>query len=390
MPYQPNATTDNDDAAENDNYTPPAVAAIGPMPYQQNINDSDDKQGDQTTEAEADETQPDELHEEQDDAQDNLQNQEAEAQQPQGEILDIAQFSNNGIVVDGVEMYGEIAGVMLFGGSASAGQYYANVLNAYRQALGDEVNIYNLLIPTSAEFYLPNRFSRYSSSQQDSINYIYSLLDDGITTIDAYSAIKAHSDEYIYARTDHHWMQLGAYYAYTAFSETLGQAYPALSEYEHRQKDGFIGSLYHYTNDSRLLTAPETFVYYMPPNVDYVVRQLNYNTLAYMYDNQLYHEYASGGNMYGMFLGGDALHLKIETSVANGKSIVVFKESFGNAFIPFLVNNYETVYVIDIRYFGPSAIDYIKDEQINDVLFLNNIFAANTHSLISCIDNLRW
>lgn len=351
----------------------------------------------------SDDTQEDDSEEESRDTEDTTADSEntdeqpaqdttptTETTEPQGEILDITMFSNNGIVVDGVTMYDNTAGVMLFGSSNSAGQYYADVLNAYQVQLGSDVQIYNLLIPTSAEFYLPSRFSRYSSSQKDSIDYIYSLLSDDIITIDAYSALANHTDEYIYARTDHHWMQLGAYYAYTAFSQALGQSYPAIEEYEMRSKENFVGSLYTYTNDNRLYNSPEIFNYYMPPNVAYIVNSYDYNTLQFKHQTNLYHEYASGGNTYSMFLGGDNLHLKIDTSIKNGRSIAVFKESFGNAFIPFLVNNFETVYVIDIRYFGPSAVQYIKDQQITDVLFLNNIFAANTHSLIRYIDNLRY
>ena len=89
-----------------------------------------------------------------------------------------------------------------------------------------------------------------------------------------------------------------------------------------------------------------------------------------------------------MFLGADAIHTKITTSTKNGRKIVVFKESYGNAFVPFLVNNFEEIYVIDIRYFGTNAVDYIKKIGATDVLFIDNCFAANTSSLIKHIEDL--
>lgn len=302
--------------------------------------------------------------------------------------LEVSDFSNNGIVVDGVKMYGEDAGVMLFGGSKKQGERYANIINMYKEALGDGVNVYNMVVPTSVEFYLPKKYSKFSSSEKDAIDYIYSCLSPNVLSIDAYSRIAEHTDEYIYLRTDHHWSPLGAYYAYTAFCDALGMEYHDISEYTEKTKEGFVGSLYGYTNDITLANAPETFRYYLPPEVSYSVETYNYATLAKNNGGALFHEYVEGANCYGVFLGADAIHTKVTTDVKNGRKIVVFKESYGNAFVPYLVNNFEEIYIIDIRYFGKNALNYIRKVGATDVLFIDNCFAANTSSLITHIENL--
>lgn len=303
------------------------------------------------------------------------------------ETTGIADFSNNGIVVDGVKMYGEDAGVMLFGGNKKQGARYAEIINKYKASLGN-VNVYNMVVPTSVEFYLPKKYSKYSSSEKESIDYIYSCLSPDVTPIDAYSKLAEHTDEYIYLRTDHHWSPLGAYYAYTAFCEALGMEYHPITDYTEKVKEGFVGSLYGYTNDITLANAPEQFHYFLPPDVTYSVQTYYYDTLAPKNGGALFHEYVEGANCYGMFLGADAIHTKITTSAKNGRKIVVFKESYGNAFVPFLVNNFEEIYVIDIRYFGTNAVDYIKKIGATDVLFIDNCFAANTSSLIKHIEDL--
>ena len=305
----------------------------------------------------------------------------------ESEKTGIADFSNNGIVVDGVKMYGEDAGVMLFGGNKKQGARYAEIINKYKASLGN-VNVYNMVVPTSVEFYLPKKYSKYSSSEKESIDYIYSCLSPDVTPIDAYSKLAEHTDEYIYLRTDHHWSPLGAYYAYTAFCEALGMEYHPITDYTEKVKDGFVGSLYGYTNDITLANAPEQFHYFLPPDVTYSVQTYYYDTLAPKNGGALFHEYVEGANCYGMFLGADAIHTKITTSTKNGRKIVVFKESYGNAFVPFLVNNFEEIYVIDIRYFGTNAVDYIKKIGATDVLFIDNCFAANTSSLIKHIEDL--
>ena len=305
----------------------------------------------------------------------------------ESETTGIADFSNNGIVVDGVKMYGEDAGVMLFGGNKKQGARYADIINKYKASLGN-VNVYNMVVPTSVEFYLPKKYSKYSSSEKESIDYIYSCLSPDVTPIDAYSKLAEHTDEYIYLRTDHHWSPLGAYYAYTAFCEALGMEYHPITDYTEKVKEGFVGSLYGYTNDITLANAPEQFHYFLPPDVTYSVQTYYYDTLAPKNGGALFHEYVEGANCYGMFLGADAIHTKITTSTKNGRKIVVFKESYGNAFVPFLVNNFEEIYVIDIRYFGTNAVNYIKKIGATDVLFIDNCFAANTSSLIKHIEDL--
>lgn len=311
----------------------------------------------------------------------------AASETTESETTGIADFSNNGIVVDGVKMYGEDAGVMLFGGNKKQGARYAEIINKYKASLGN-VNVYNMVVPTSVEFYLPKKYSKYSSSEKESIDYIYSCLSPDVTPIDAYSKLAEHTDEYIYLRTDHHWSPLGAYYAYTAFCEALGMEYHPITDYTEKVKEGFVGSLYGYTNDITLANAPEQFHYFLPPDVTYSVQTYYYDTLAPKNGGALFHEYVEGANCYGMFLGADAIHTKITTSTKNGRKIVVFKESYGNAFVPFLVNNFEEIYVIDIRYFGTNAVDYIKKIGATDVLFIDNCFAANTSSLIKHIEDL--
>ncbi len=303
-------------------------------------------------------------------------------------VGDINEFLNNGIIVNGVDMYGEKAGIMLFGGNDKQGERYANLISAYKKQLGDGVNVYNLVVPTSVEFYLPKRYSRYSNSEKDEIDFIYSKLSEDVIPVDAYSVLEEHKDEYIYFRTDHHWTDLGAYYAYTAFCGAIGQTPPALADYTAITKEEpFVGSLYGYTSDVTLKNNPDVFTYYKTKS-DFKGESFYYDTFKSAGVNPIYHEYATGSNMYGMFLGSDSAHVKITTSAGTGRKIVMFKESYGNAFAPYLIDSFDEIYVIDIRYFGRNAVDYIKQVGATDVLFINNVFAANTSMLINGIERM--
>ena len=60
---------------------------------------------------------------------------------------------------------------------------------------------------------------------------------------------------------------------------------------------------------------------------------------------------------YSCFIGTDSPVAVIGGGVTNGKSIAIIKESVGNALATWAVNNYETVYVIDIRGFYDGGFD---------------------------------
>ena len=64
------------------------------------------------------------------------------------------------------------------------------------------------------------------------------------------------------------------------------------------------------------------------------------------------------------------------------------KESFGNAFVPFLVDSYEYVYVIDYRYFDGTLSDFVSEKNASDVLFINNVIATSTSARLNELSEL--
>ena len=71
-----------------------------------------------------------------------------------------------------------------------------------------------------------------------------------------------------------------------------------------------------------------------------------------------------------------------------GKIIAVVKESYGNAFVPYLTYNYEEVHVIDFRTFGDNLVSYCQQNGIDEVLFLNGVMSANTQIQLDSMSGL--
>ncbi len=275
----------------------------------------------------------------------------------------------------------------LYGGSHESARRYASVLNQYANLLPD-VQIYNMIVPTAVEFYLPQKYQSMNQSQKEVIDLIYGSLNPSIKKVDAYDALAAHTNEYLYFRTDHHWTGQGAYYAYTAFCKQAGFSPLSMDQFETRRLDNFIGTLYAQTPDRTLLQEPDYVDYYIFDQPYTAVRYDRGNPYKPVPHN-LWGEYAKSPNSYSVFLQGDFPLIEVDTGIHNGRKILVVKESYGNAFAPFLINHYEKVYIVDERYFERPLLDFIHKEGIHELLFANNAFAVCTPYQISCIENLK-
>jgi hypothetical protein len=74
------------------------------------------------------------------------------------------------------------------------------------------------------------------------------------------------------------------------------------------------------------------------------------------------------GGAYCTFMGGDSKITIVRTGTKNGRRLVIFKDSFGNAIVPFLTSGFEDIYCIDMRYFDPNLADFVIEQGITDVV----------------------
>lgn len=293
----------------------------------------------------------------------------------------------DGYLTEGYCIVGD-RGMTLFGGYRPVAEEYAAILTRFADKVAGKAKVYNIVVPCSGEFYLPEKYQSLSNSQKDNIKYLYSQLGESVAGVDAYGLISRHTDEYLYFRTDHHWTALGAYYAYAAFCNTAGLQAVGLEQVEKRTIPNFLGTVYGATRDPRLGENPDT--------VEYWITAPNGTAQLYMKGRENdpltlfpWSESSAGGNAYGVFIYADnPLFWAHNPDLANGKKALVLKESYGNAFAPWLFANYEDVYVIDYRHYEKSVYDFVLEKGIDTVIFINNSFAANTNFHAQRIDYL--
>jgi hypothetical protein len=251
---------------------------------------------------------------------------------------------------------------------------YAETLNAYMELLPDNARMFSLVAPIKVEFMGP-RYAAVNSSQYETINFINSFLHQDIITVDAHSFLARHSDEYIFFRLDHHWTMLGAYYAYLAFAEAAGFEPITIENYNEYAIGGFVGSLAVGTRNRVILSHPDTIYFYrLDDGTEFSKDMFTIPTNV-------------AALSYRIFLGGDRDFFYFTTSNENGRVLVVVKDSFANAMIPWLAPHYEKIVVIDPRQFTGSVSEVLAglvDYEI-DLIHINYIPATTMSELIEQI-----
>jgi len=275
---------------------------------------------------------------------------------------------------------------------------YAGAVGNLAAAMGPDVRTISLIPPNGGEFYSPESLHTGEHSQKDMIDFCYSQMDDKIITVDAYSKLRSHTDEYIYFRTDHHWTQLGAYYAYTAFCEAAGFDAVPLDQFQTGRYDIFLGSMYGFTEgypQSEVLKQnPDYLEYYLPIADTHARYYADGNLESGTPVSVVYTELDdSVSNKYLCFIGGDTPICIVESDVP-GPTCIVLKESYGNAFVPFLTSHYGRIIVIDPREFNRDGkptlnlTEFAADQGVDDLIVINYPYMINSKAFIRYLNAL--
>ncbi len=268
---------------------------------------------------------------------------------------------------------------------------YISSINAISAKAKPTNNVFAMVIPTSIDVTLNDALRKdvNSADQEKALNYFNSSIKNAITVNGILNAERLHRNEYIYFRTDHHWTALGAYYAYDEFCKTKGIAPVPLNAYQTVTYDNFTGTFF--TSAGKNSTLKE--------NADQVVTYTPFNNHTCTITREDGSEYnwaiVADVTDYGStlkylsFIGGDnPLTTIVNHDLPDGETCIVIKDSYGNAFVPFLLPHYSTIYVIDPRHFDNTLESFVQDKVINDVIFISNISTTRNNIFIGDMEEL--
>ena len=219
-----------------------------------------------------------------------------------------------------------------------------------------------MLVPTAAGFDSSICELAYNTNEQSLIADIYGRMEKD--TIDVYSYLEGRDD--IYFNTDHHWNSRGSYLGYQAYCESKGQKAYGYSFTE--VSDDFRGTLYSRSGmfnsePDRLYTINEL----QDADLDITVDGKEYNSL--FFDSHLDEK-----DEYSYYLDGNHSLVEIENrQLDDGSSLLLIKDSYAHIFVPYLVNDYQRIYMVDLRFYRQPVSELVSEYGIEDVLMLYNI-----------------
>lgn len=208
----------------------------------------------------------------------------------------------------------------------------------------------------------------------------------GLAAPDLLSALraKAGGDRQLYFRTDHHWTQDGAEIAWEVWREASGFGRDKVPQYKRELKsETFEGTTY--AKAPCFSAVPDPIISYEADFLNHVrifdekgqeVREGVYNPPALKsYDEYTY------------FVGENKPFLRFETGAGTGRSLLIFKDSYANALLPFLCAHYDTITMVDLRYTNEKMSDLMAKGPYDDLLFVYNVVTMaednNTFKLLN-------
>ena len=237
-------------------------------------------------------------------------------------------------------------------------------------------NVDVMIVPDSMEINKEKLVNFDGVDESLEIRYLYSKLNtNNINLVDSFKNINKYQE--LYYKTDHHWNTYGAYHAYVEYRKNKGKNYYDIDKFNIKKvSNNFLGSSYYKVLGIGDFEDIYKFDIKNNLKVNYVYeRQI---------ENSIYEKsFLNGRDQYSYFLNNNHALIEITNEDVNEGSIVVIKNSYANSFVPFLVNHYNKVFVVDLRYFSKNVSDLIEENSIDDILILYNL--NNLYSDLSII-----
>ncbi len=269
------------------------------------------------------------------------------------------------------------------------GKYLADCVNSFAENAGDEVSVRLMMIPSSEEYYAPSGIKKDAPSQIKSEKKVYKKLT-AAKGVKIAELLDEHKAEYLYSRTDYHWQPLAAFYAAREFASQAEVPFAEFDTYEAVEREGYLGAFYTVNNIQALAEYPDLFTYYKPANLDKCKVFFNDTWFGGEYESKLFFEDMDISSSYTVFVGTDQAIIEVDTDVKNDRVLVIFKDSYGNALVPFLTQSFSKIYVCDNRFFDVNSLWFVNEVGATDVLFALGAASTGDYDKISLIEQHMW
>lgn len=266
-------------------------------------------------------------------------------------------------------------------------------LNTFAEGLDSDIPVTFLLVP-NASCVLKDKLPSVNKceDQHATAEHIRGILSDRITLAYPEEVLRSEGGN-CYYRTDHHWTSLGAELGYSVLRQTMGL--PAVNSFEKttRELKGFYGTLYSKAPSSwaksdtiKQVTyeGNDITVKYVSKGGDHAVPAECREIDGIPAKKGLFVKAPENTkDKYASIMGGNFALCEIDTSAPSDERVLLLKDSYANAVLPELCNQFGHISMIDLRYYHfeeETVSEYVKSHDIDRVICIYNIDFINSDS----------
>lgn len=255
---------------------------------------------------------------------------------------------------------------------------YANIqaIDKLSKAIDKPFNI--SVVPYSAriyEEYLPYGYK----TNNDFFNIENTIENSNLKYIPILEELKRNKKYNLFYYTDHHWTANGALYGYKTIAKALNKNddIKAKIKVEHN----FKGSLY--AKFVNIFTTEEDFSYW---DDESLILDINGKKQTTIHD----YDKLKSRDKYAALMHGNHGLACLTNKNAND-TILIVKDSYANAILPLIANNYKKTYIVDLRFFSGNLINLYNEINPSDILFLyGEISLCNERSIAQSISSMLY
>lgn len=269
-------------------------------------------------------------------------------------------------------------------GLFTAGDYYILAMDEYKENyshlmskklneitslyLNEEMKKYYSIVPDKS-YFVENDI--YPKENYDSMVSILKEEVKGIEYINLFDTLSIHD----YYKTDLHWKQENLF----SVVKELGKA----MDFEINTKgftENVVEGYYGVYKGYGIETEPETFTY--------LTNDYTKNALVSVYEvadqtGVYFTEALTTDVWYNIFLSGPNPLVTIENpEVTNGKELIIFGDSFTSSLAPLLLEAYEKITLIDLRFVATQYLGEVVEFTNQDILFMYNTQIINRSAML--------
>ncbi len=253
------------------------------------------------------------------------------------------------------------------------------IKNVYEKYLNENMNIYYSIIPDK-NYYLESDYLKIDVKDiqklmEETLNQ-GTLQKAGLPQMEYIDITNALTLEDYY-KTDLHWKQENIKKVVNTLENKMNLKDTSSLNYEIQELGNFYGTYYGQLGRN----VPPDKINILNNSVIENATCYNYETnkTENIYDMK---KWQTSSDKYDVYLSGAVPLITIENkSNQNGKELLLFRDSFGSSIAPLLLENYQKITLIDLRYVSSTILSNYIDFENQDVLFLYSTLVLNQNVL---------